>query len=140
MLDESMAGRPHFLQPLLARTADRPVLRIRGHELALASEIETAFESADRNRGLLGRDGLPPDAALIIAPCSAVHTFGMRFAIDLIFADREGQVTKIRPAVPARRVAAAWGAFAVVEMAAGAVARSGLKKGDRLYFSSRGAK
>ena len=57
----------------------------------VASAVEIADTSATRRRGLLGRDGLDPSAALIIVPCSSVHTFFMRFAIDVVFVDRGGR-------------------------------------------------
>jgi len=103
----------------------------------VATSLEAAFDSATRNRGLLGRDALDEQVGFVIAPCSAVHTFGMRFPIDLIFAARDGRVLKIRHAVPAFRIAVGFGAFAVIEMAAGTVTRSGLQEGDRLVVTGR---
>src|SRR5687768_12329149 len=113
-------SRPHFLQPLLKRTPGDP-LRLRNVRsgLSIATTIETAFESADRKKGLLGRDGLAPGQALVIAPTNLVHTFAMRFPIDILFMARDGRVLKVRRAVPARRIAGSWRAFAVVELAAG---------------------
>ena len=127
-----MGRRPHFLEPLLRRDAGGLALYVEGRKAPVAATLESAFDSATRNRGLLGRDALDPDTAFLLAPTSAVHTFGMRFAIDLIFAARDGRVLKVRPAVPARRIAVALGAFAVIEMAAGAAERSALRPGDRL--------
>lgn len=51
----------------------------------VAPTLLTAFDSESRRRGLLTRDSLDDDCALIIAPSSAVHTVGMRFAIDIAF-------------------------------------------------------
>jgi uncharacterized protein len=70
--------------------------------------------------------------ALAIAPCNAVHTFGMRFPIDVIYARRDGRVVAIRPRVRPYRVSAAWGAFAAIELPAGVLARTPLRVGDRL--------
>jgi uncharacterized membrane protein (UPF0127 family) len=123
--------RRHFLEPLL-KTTRAPTLGVEGREAALAAAIETAFDSATRRKGLLGREGLPEGAALVIAPCSGVHTFSMRFPIDVVFARRDGRVIKIRESMPPGRVAVALGAFAVVEMAAGSVTRARLRPGDRL--------
>jgi hypothetical protein len=121
---------PHFLEPL-ARRATRGVLCVEGRDRPIAG-IEGAFDSASRRRGLLGRDTLPDDVAFIMAPSNAVHTCFMRFAIDLVFAARDGRIVKIRPSVAPWRISAARGAFAVVELAAGAAARAGLRVGDRL--------
>ena len=123
-------SRPHFLQPLLRRTAGRPILTNTRTGLPVATTVETALNSADRRRGLLGRDGLAPGQALVIAPTNLVHTFSMRFAIDILFVGRDGRVLKVATAVPPRRIAGAWGGFAVVELAAGQVEVSGTLVGD----------
>jgi uncharacterized membrane protein (UPF0127 family) len=127
-----MSGPSHFLQPLLKSDDDEFALYVEGRDVPVAPVLQAAFDSTSRNRGLLGRDALALDSALVIAPCSAVHTIGMRFPIDVIFAARDGRVVKIRHAVPARRIAIGFGAFAVIEMAAGAAARAGLQPNDRL--------
>jgi uncharacterized membrane protein (UPF0127 family) len=124
----------HFLQPLLERSAAPPALCIEGREAPLATTVETAFDSATRKKGLLGRDGLAENTALVIAPCSAVHTFAMRFPIDVIFAGRDGRIVKVRRAMPVSRVSGAIGAFAVIEMAAGTIERAGVRIGDRLLI------
>ncbi|HEX5217321.1 MAG TPA: DUF192 domain-containing protein [Vicinamibacterales bacterium] len=130
---------PHFLTPLIQSGASRAggyALTIDGRAAVLASTIEPAFDSKTRNRGLLGRDRLADGTALIIAPSNSVHTFGMRFAIDLIYAARDGRVVKIRAAVPRSRISLALGAFAVIEMAAGSAEKAGLRAGDRLVLKS----
>jgi len=127
-----MSRRPHFLQPLLKRASEGLVLRVEGRDVPVATTVESAFDSTTRKRGLLGRDALSPDVAFVIAPCSGVHTFGMRFPIDLIFAARDGRVTKVRHSMPASRISIGFGAFAVIEMAAGAVERAGVREGDQL--------
>ena len=47
---------------------------------------------------------LPPGHALLIPRCRSVHTFGMRFAIDVVFLDERGRVIRVARAVPPRRV------------------------------------
>jgi uncharacterized membrane protein (UPF0127 family) len=98
----------------------------------VATALELAADSASRNRGLLGRPGLPPDHALILAPSNFVHTFFMQFAIDILFLARDGLVLKVRPAVPPRRIVGRFGGFAVIELAAHALNRSQTAAGDRL--------
>jgi uncharacterized protein len=136
-LTRPMAHRDHFLSPLLGTTVESLVLGVRRLEHPVAVRLLTAFDSASRRRGLLGRLGLDAEEAIVIAPCNAVHTFGMRFPIDVIYARRDGHVVKIRESVPPRRVSAALSAFAVIEMAAGTVARTGVKVGDVLEVSDR---
>jgi hypothetical protein len=100
----------------------------------LATHIEPAFEPARRRRGLLGRDGLAAGAALILAPCTAVHTCFMRFPIDILFVGRSGDVLGVRERVGPWRIAFAWRGFATIECAAGAIRRSGTVPGDRLQL------
>lgn len=75
---------------------------------------------------------LHPEQALIIAPSNMVHTFGMRFPIDLLFVTRDGRVLKAARAVPARRIVCSFRAFAVVELPANTLERSGTVAGDHL--------
>lgn len=126
-----MASR-HFLHALLADDAPPLLLVAEGQTRPLATTIEAAFDATSRKRGLLGRTMLAVDTALIIAPCSAIHTFSMRFPIDVIFVARDGRVLKIRHHLGASRVTMARLAFAAIEMAAGEARRHGLCVGDRL--------
>lgn len=71
-----------------------------------------------RRRGLSRLDALPPDHALRIRTTS-VHTFGMRFALDLIWLDKHGGVVRVDRDVPPKRVRACWRARSVVETLAG---------------------
>ena len=121
---------PHFLSPLVGGSSKTLRLRNERTGLALASSIESAFDSATRRRGLLGRDALDPDAALVLAPCSGIHTFFMRFPIDVLFVRRDGVVAKVCGSMKPWRIAIAFGALAVIELRAGAAA--GIERGDVL--------
>ena len=98
----------------------------------VASTLIAAFDRATRNKGLLGRHELAPGSAMILAPCSSVHTFFMKFIIDVVFVDRNGSVLKGVADLKPWRIAARPGAYAVIELNAGAIRRSELKVGDRL--------
>ena len=127
-------ARTHFLESLVTpqgRAASLMVDRPTG-QVPLATTVEAAFDSESRRRGLLGRPSLPRGTALVIAPSNGVHTFFMKFAIDIAFADRDGRVVKITRGVKPWRVALARSGFAVIEMAAGTFDRVGLARGDRL--------
>jgi len=124
--------RAGFLAPLVDQPATAFVLRHTGTGAIVADRLEAALDSASRRKGLLGRDGLPPGSALVIAPSNAVHTFSMRFPIDVVFVRKTGQVAKIRAHMPRGRIAAALRAFAVIELPAGAAATAGVRPGDRL--------
>src|SRR5512139_3009237 len=123
-----------FLAPLLhAVPADGDyVLENTTTRSVVAVRILTAFDSAGRRRGLLGRDSLPEGSALIIAPSNAVHTFFMRFPIDIAFVRRDGRVLKVRSSVGPWRLAASLRAYAVVELPADALAQSSTRRGDML--------
>ena len=123
-------SQTHFLEALLKRPGAPRTLRNTRSGLTVASELETAFSSEDRKRGLLGRDGLEPGRALVIAPTNLVHTFAMRFPIDILFVRRDGRVLKVSVAVPRKRIVGSLRGFAVVEMAAGEAARSDTRVGD----------
>jgi uncharacterized membrane protein (UPF0127 family) len=98
----------------------------------VAVDLIGAFDSAARNKGLLQRESLPEGSALVIAPCSAVHTFFMKFPIDIAFVAKDGRVLKVRTAMPAWRMTGSLRAFGVIELAAGSFARSETRVGDRL--------
>lgn len=83
-------------------------------------------------RGLLGRRDLPHGEGILLRPAASVHTFFMRFAIDVVFLDENGLVLRVVPNLRPWRVAARRGASAVVELAAGESARRGIAPGDRL--------
>ena len=102
----------------------------------LAHCVDVADQSAKRRKGLLGREMLSRGEGLWIVPCEAVHTFGMRFPIDLVYLDRDKRVKKIRNNMPPRRISACLSAHSVLELASGSVRRTQTKPGDRLEFSS----
>ncbi len=101
----------------------------------------TAFDSKSRRTGLLKHDSLPEGSALIIAPSNAIHTFTMRFVIDVAFVSKDGRVLKVRRHMPPRRIAAAWRGFAVVELPAGALDQTDTQPGDvlRIVEGEKGA-
>jgi uncharacterized membrane protein (UPF0127 family) len=98
----------------------------------VASTLIAAFDRATRNKGLLGRHALAPGSAMILAPCSSVHTFFMKFPIDIVFVARDGRVLKIRSQCGPWRLAFGVGAFAVIELPAGAAEASETRVGDHL--------
>ena len=125
-----------FLGPILTDPNARWVLRNARHAGIVARTIETAFDSPTRNRGLLGRSGLADGHALILAPCSSIHTFFMQFAIDVAFVDRDGVVLRARNVLGPWRLQISVRAFAVVELASGSLDRSDTRAGDRLYVAA----
>ena len=103
-------------------------------EQTIASDVELALTRTERREGLLGQDSLDVSAALVISPCWAIHTAFMRFAIDVIFVDREGRAVRIAHELPPWRVAVAPRAHAAIELAAGSLRVRDVRIGDKLYL------
>jgi uncharacterized membrane protein (UPF0127 family) len=124
---------PSFLQPLLRHPDRRWTLVDADTGAAIVARVSAAIDSASRRKGLLGRSGLD-DEALVIAPCNAVHTFFMRFAIDILFVDRDGHVRRTVENVGPWRVTGSLRAFATIECAAGTLSRTATRRGHRLVI------
>jgi uncharacterized membrane protein (UPF0127 family) len=102
-----------------------PGRRFAGSPTATIGGIEVPVATGPRAR-LLGLAGLALEAAgsgLLIPRCSSIHTFGMRFLLDLVFLDAGLRPLAIRGSVPPRRLAWRRGAVAVLELPARAGAR-----------------
>ncbi len=100
----------------------------------LADRADIADTSAKRRTGLLKHSGLEPGEGLWIVPCEGVHTFAMKFAIDVIFLNKKKQVMKIRPNMGKMRMALSLLSHSVLELPAGTLAQTGTVKGDQLEF------
>jgi uncharacterized protein len=100
----------------------------------LATNLEVAGSGKQRRKGLLGRDGLSSGEGLWIIPCESVHTFFMRFPIDLVYLDDEHRIRKVRSAVGAWRLSACLSAHSVIELAAGTIRATETQRGDQLEF------
>ena len=87
-----------------------------------------------RLRGLLGRRRLGQDEGLLIRPAGSVHTFFMRFPIDVVFLSRDDAVLKVVRSLRPWRLAAAPGAKRTLELPAGGAARARLAPGERLVL------
>jgi uncharacterized membrane protein (UPF0127 family) len=124
-----------FLEPILQEPSHAWLLRNTRHGNIVARTIETAFDRHTRNRGLLGRSSLDRDTALILAPCNSIHTFFMKFPIDVAFIDKRGTIRRARAAVGPWRIQLSLTSFAVIELEAGALERSGTRAGDQLVLS-----
>ena len=98
----------------------------------VCEECVVADSMRTRMKGLLGRRGLEPGEGLLLRPANSVHTAFMRFAIDVVFLNRELEVLEVRESVPPWRMAARRGARAVLEMGAGEAQRNGIALSDSL--------
>lgn len=101
----------------------------------VASRAEWARSFWARLRGLMFRSPLLDGGGLVLEPNYSVHTFGMRFAIDVIFVDRHGRVVGLTPAMlPNRPFAGARHAQRAIEVPAGIIAATQTQLGDTLQF------
>jgi uncharacterized protein len=99
---------------------------VRGDEVLAAAEV--AVTRRQRRQGLLGREG--HEGVLVLRPCRQVHSFGMHFAIDVAFCDRDGFVLHTASLVPWRLTRPVPRAYFAIEAGAGAFDRWKLVVGD----------
>lgn len=105
----------------------------------LAGCAEVAETSAARSKGLLGRTSLPAGSGIWIVPCESVHTFFMKFPIDLVYIDRHHRVKKVRNSVPPWRLSACLSARSIIELPAGTALHTQTAAGDQLEFCPLGS-
>jgi uncharacterized membrane protein (UPF0127 family) len=105
---------------------------VRGDDVLAAAEV--AVTRGQRRRGLRGRDSV--EGVLVLRPCRAVHTFGMRFPIDVAFCDRDGFVLHATTLAPNRVSRIVPRAFFAVEARAGCFERWELRPGDVVEVKS----
>ena len=99
-------------------------LVIDGREVA---SVEVADTSRARSKGLLGRTGL--DGAIWLAPARQVHTFRMKFAIDVAYLAKDGSVLHVATMPPGRLGRWVWRSRGVLEAEAGAFETWKLRRG-----------
>jgi uncharacterized protein len=111
-------------------------VRNQTRNTTLATAADVADTSEKRRTGLLKKQKLDPGEGLWISPCESVHTFFMKFAIDLVYLDKKKRVRKVRHAVRPWRLSACLSAHSVLELPAGAAAASATEPGDQLVFDT----
>ena len=129
--------RPEHLHNKCTAIFSEVLVRNETRGYILAEVADLANTSATRRKGLLGRAALPDGHALWIIPCESVHTWFMKFPIDVVYLDRKHRVRKVARAVPPWRFSMCLQAHSVLELPAGVAERSGTQPGDQLHFSSR---
>lgn len=100
----------------------------------IASQVQHANRLWSRLRGLLVRSALQPQEGLLLTPCNSIHTFFMRYNIDVIFLDGNGVVVKCVAGIKPWRWAGSYKARHALELAAGAISRCSIAKGDKLKW------
>jgi uncharacterized membrane protein (UPF0127 family) len=115
------------------------MMKLRNHRTGetLVENLEVARSLWTRTKGLLGRASLPAGHGLWILRCNSVHTFFMKFPIDLIFLNRDMEVAKTYKSVrPGRVVWPVLSASSVVELSGGFLERHPVQVGEKLNVDS----
>jgi hypothetical protein len=108
------------------------VIGPNGERIGVVTEARTSWT---RMVGLLAHRSLAAGDGLLLAPAWSIHTWFMRFPIDVVFLDAEQRVTRVCPALPAWRLASGTRkARTVLEFGAGTLDRVRLHEGDRLQL------
>ncbi len=112
------------------------VVHNRTRGATLAASVQLADTPRARRTGLLNHESLPAGEGLWIYPTQAIHTFGMKFPIDVAFLDRRLRVKRIyHRLAPYRVTSLVWGARSVLELPGGSLEETGTSIGDELQFS-----
>lgn len=99
--------------------------------IVIATQVKVAKNFFTRTIGLLSRKSLSKEEGLVIKPCSSIHTFFMKFAIDVLFVDKKGQIVALYENVkPWRVLPLHFTSSYVIELLAGTILDKNIDKGD----------
>jgi uncharacterized protein len=121
----------------VARSRQREATLLKEDGTVVCERCILARSMFARMRGLLGRRSLAPEEGMLLRPASSVHTWFMRFPIDVVFLDRNLTVLRVVPALRPWRAAWKWRSSSVLELAAGESERRGIRAGDTLRWADR---
>ncbi len=109
-------------------------------QVPLAANGLLAAGLLDRLKGLLGQSGLSQGQGLALKPCNSIHTFFMRFSIDVLFLDKQLCVIKLIPSMPPNRLSPiVWAGRLVVELPAGTLAQTNTQPSDQIELKIKQA-
>ena len=111
-------------------------MRNQTRNVVLGRTVEVADTSEKRRVGLLKHERLEPGEGLWISPCESVHTFFMKFPIDLVYLDKKRRVRKVRSAVKPWRLSMCLTAHSILEFPAGTIGNTGTRPGDQLLIEN----
>ena len=121
----------------MGHRAGELVLRREDDGRVLSERCVLADTIWRRLRGLLGKGELEPGEGIVLRPAWSIHTFFMRFPIDVVFVDADQVVAKVVDDLRPWRASTCRGARDVIELRAGECKRVGLVAGDRLAWAAR---
>jgi uncharacterized membrane protein (UPF0127 family) len=108
-----------------------------GSGRVIVARLELARSVWKQTIGLLGRRQLAADAGMWLEPCNSIHTFGMQFAIDVLFLDSSGRLLRAMDGVKPWRICwTVWKARAIVEIPEGSIALRNIQVGKRYLIES----
>lgn len=114
-------------------------LRDETRGVVIAERVRVARSFVRRFLGLMGRPRLRPGEGLLLDPCSSIHTFLMRFPIDVVYVGPDHVVRRVDHAMRPWRIGPLFtGAAYVVELAAGTAREAGVAPGDQLSWKPAG--
>lgn len=103
--------------------------------VVIADNVEIVRNVLAQVKGLIGRQRVDEGYAMVFPGCKQVHTFFMRFPIDVVFVNKENVVICIVNSLPRNRCTEfVFGSALAIEFPAGTVSKSGLRLGDMLSF------
>ena len=114
-------------------------LKVRNltRKVLIGDAVREARTFLSRSMGLLRTDGLGAGEGLWISPCGSIHSFGMRFAFDALFLDRDLTVVGLYDRFRRNRISRVyWSARGVLELPAGTIERTGTEVGDEIKFET----
>ena len=97
----------------------------------IADDVKVAENFFTRSIGLLSRKSISDNEALIIKPCCSIHTFFMKFAIDVLFVNRKNKIVGLYENVSPNQILPIYfSSYYVVELAAGQISNKNIQKDD----------
>ena len=106
--------------------------------VVIAQQAKLARTLGQRLKGLLGCSALGQDEALILKPCDSIHTFFMRFAIDVLFLDKNMQIIRLIPRIPPNRLSPiVWASLMAIELPTGKISQTNTQLGDIIGIESK---
>jgi uncharacterized membrane protein (UPF0127 family) len=110
-------------------------INISRSDTIVARHVEWAGTSPQRRKGLLGYSTLDPEQAMYLVPCQWIHTFRMRFPIDVVFLAKNGRVLSVQQNLKPNRISKLiFRALGVLELSAGRLHATNTKIGDIIEF------
>lgn len=107
---------------------------VDANEKCIIGKVRKTTNFLERMCGLLGADRLNSNEGLLIDPCSSVHTFGMRYTIDVLFLDRQLTIQKAVKSLKPWRVSAHRNSAMVLELSDRAIEELQLETGQQLNW------